>query len=91
MTALAVKAARQIERAHCKQHRGNIYIACEDYDFTWSETEVEAFRRMWAEGTPLDRIAVALRRHVNEVAILVIDQAEQGLIKKRPGGVFGSK
>ena len=67
------------------------YIACEDYDFTWSKDEMKNFRQMWREGIPLREIAIRLRRHINEVAILVIDQAEKGYIKSRPGGVFGLK
>lgn len=75
---------------HIKQSRR--YIACEYYDFTWSDTEVvAAFRQMWREGTSIPRIAVALKRHQNEVAILVIDQAEQKLIRHRAGGLLGTK
>lgn len=74
---------------HIKQSRR--YIACEEYNFTWSDAEVVAFRQMWREGTPLPRIAVALKRHQNEVAILVIDQAEQKLIWHRAGGLLGTK
>ena len=88
-TAEMLRAERQIERTYCKRERQNLYIACEEYDFTWSEIELAAFRKMWAEGTPLDRIAIALQRHINEVAILVIDQAEQGYIRKREGAAYG--
>ena len=89
-TAEAERAAKQLERTYCTKRRRTRYIACEDYDFTWSEIELEAFRKMWKEGTPLNRIAIALRRHINEVAILAIDQAEKGHICEREGAAYGS-
>lgn len=90
-SAIAANAARQIERTYCKKSRSKLYIACEEYDFTWAESELEAFRRMWREGAPLPRIAKSLKRHINEVFILALDQAELGYIRKRPRGVFGHK
>lgn len=85
------RVARQLERTYCKRSRQNLYIACEDYDFTWAEAEVIAMRTMWHEGTPLLRIAKALQRHINEVFILALDQAEQGHISLREGGLLGSE
>lgn len=85
----AKKATRQIERLYLKRDRQVRYIACEEYDFTWSTTEISAFRKMWEEGTPLDRISVALQRHNNEVFILALDQAEKGKIETRPGWIYG--
>ncbi|WP_286177121.1 hypothetical protein [Brevibacillus brevis] len=70
--------------------RLNTYIACEDYDFTWDLSEVQRFRDLWREGYSIIEIAKDLRRHQNEVAILVIDQAEQARINPRFGGVFGN-
>lgn len=29
------RVAKQLERTYCKRRRQNLYIACEDYDFTW--------------------------------------------------------
>ncbi len=90
-TALAVQAARQLERTYCKKRRNTLYIACEDYDFTWSEDEIMQFRRMWRQGIPLPKMAVELKRHQNEVAILVIDQIEHNYIRPRKGGALGTK
>lgn len=89
-TAEVLRAERQLERLYCKSKRNKLYIACEYYDFTWSEIEVEAFRKMWREGTSLPRIAKALKRHINEVFILALDQAELGYIRQRPHGIFGN-
>lgn len=85
------RVARQLERTYCKQSRTNLYIACEDYDFTWDDAEVAAFRTMWREGTSLPRIAKALQRHVNEVFILALDQAEHKYISLRNGGLLGTE
>jgi len=81
---------RSIERLYMKKSRKKIYIACEHYDFTWSDEELKAFRHLWREGKSIPQISVELRRHQNEVAILAIDQAERKYIQPRPGGMLGS-
>lgn len=88
--AAAKKAVRQIERYYLKKNRNCLYVACEEFDFTWAETEIIAFREMWAKGKPLMQMAIALQRHINEVFILALDQADKELIKTRPGGIFGT-
>ena len=90
-TSEMLRAARQIERTYCKKRRNTRYIACEDYDFTWSDEEIKRFRQMWRQGISLPNMAVELGRHQNEVAILVIDQEDKGYIRQRPGGVFGTE
>lgn len=82
---------RKIERRYMIQERTNIYVACEEYDFTWDECEVSRFRMLWQEGMSIPDMAKELKRHQNEIIILAIDQAEQSRIKPRPGGILGSK
>ncbi|HDR5353823.1 TPA: helix-turn-helix domain containing protein [Bacillus thuringiensis] len=70
-----------------KESRLNIYIALEEANFIWDERDVIRFREMWKQGMSLPKMAKALRRHQAEVALLVIDQADQELITNRPIGL----
>lgn len=60
-----------------------IYVACEDMDFVWCSNDVAAFKAMWEDGKSIRDIAAAFQRDPDEVALLVIDQARAGTIKKR--------
>lgn len=44
---------------------------------------------MWEEGLSLPTIAKKLKRKQNEVAVLILDQAEEKKIKPRRGGLWG--
>lgn len=71
------KREKKPGEAYMQKERKHIYMACEDYDFCWGRDEVKRFREMWEVGESLINISKSLGRHVNEVAILVIDQAEK--------------
>ena len=66
-----------------------LYIACEEYDFIWLESEIDMVRQLWRKGVSIVEIAKTVKRNVNEVAILIMDQNEHGEIGNRKGGVFG--
>jgi len=66
-----------------------LYIACEDMDFIWREQDVEKVERLWREGYDIRFIAKAVRRDIDEVVLLIVDRARQGLLRPRPTGVFG--
>lgn len=66
-----------------------VHIACEEMNFVWKGGHLFEFRKMWAEGKDIRTIAKHFRRKNEEVAILIMDQARAGKIKKRPGGIFG--
>lgn len=83
------KREKKPGEAYMKKESSSIYTACEDYNFCWDEKEVIRFRRMWAAGESLMDMAKKLGRHVNEVAILVIDQAEKKKIEMHGSKVFG--
>ncbi|MCU5485873.1 helix-turn-helix domain containing protein [Bacillus cereus] len=70
-----------------KESRLKIYIALEEANFIWDERDVIRFREMWKQGMSLPKMAKELRRHQAEVALLVIDQADQELITNRPIGL----
>lgn len=65
------------------------YIACECFNFVWDEQEVFQFRQLWESGASIFDISKAFKRNVNEIAFLIVDQADQGYIKARKGGVLG--
>ena len=67
----------------------NVYIACLDWRFDWEMDEVKVVEKMWKEGKSISDIAKVVKRNTNEVAVLIMDRAAKGKIKKRPGGVFG--
>lgn len=69
----------------------NLYLACEDLNFSWDERNVLEFDRLWSEGKGLFEIAEIFNRDPDEVAILVIDRARQGIIKPRKGGLWGEE
>ena len=71
--------------------RQNIYLACEDMNFTWDEVEVLKFEGLWKAGLGLFEIADRLRRDPDEVALLIIDRSRQRRIKPRSGGIWGDE
>lgn len=66
-----------------------LYIACEEMDFIWTETEVSIVERMWREGYDIRVIARDVKRDIDEVALLVMDRARRKRIRLRKTGIFG--
>lgn len=56
----------------------------------WTESELIRFRQMWREGASINEIGKEFKINKRSIGLLVIDQAEQGMIKPRPGGLFGN-
>lgn len=73
------------------KERDSIYVALEDIDFIWSEKEVKKFRMMWDSDFPVEKIAERLKRSIDDVAMLVYDQALRRKIKPRDGGLMGEE
>ncbi|QDH23489.1 helix-turn-helix domain containing protein [Saccharibacillus brassicae] len=67
-----------------------IHIACEDYDFAWTDKQVQRFLEMWRSGLTIRQIAEHFDRDPDEVVLLVMDQAKLGNINPRPGGILGA-
>ncbi|WP_252503085.1 hypothetical protein [Sporosarcina sp. Marseille-Q4943] len=57
----------------------------------WTESELIKFRKMWKDGASIQQIGKELKINKRSIGLLVIDQAEQGEIKPRPGGCLGNK
>ncbi|OXL83156.1 hypothetical protein BCV73_08750 [Paenibacillus sp. SSG-1] len=72
------------ERIHerpFEKTRNKIYIALEEVDMIWDTDEVEDFRRLWRQGKTILEISRFFKRDPDEIALLIMDQAQKGLIK----------
>ncbi len=83
------QAIGRIEAGYLKREFGQLHIACEEMDFTWSLRQVRSFREMWNEGNSIHEMAAYFRRAEEEIALLILDQASRGMIEPRKGGLFG--
>jgi hypothetical protein len=70
-----------------KNSRRNMYIALEELDLVFDESEVIQLQEMWKEGKNIIEIAKELGRHQLEIAALIMDQADKNEIKSRPMGL----
>ncbi|AEW58623.1 hypothetical protein bcf_27670 (plasmid) [Bacillus cereus F837/76] len=70
-----------------KKSRRNLYIALEELDLVFDESEVIRLQEMWKEGKGILEIAKELGRHQLEIAALIMDQADKNIIKSRPMGL----
>lgn len=70
-----------------KKSRRNLYIALEELDLVFDESEVIRFQEMWKEDKSFIEIAKELGRHQLEIAALIMDQADKSKIKSRPMGL----
>lgn len=72
---------------YMKKSRRNLYIALEELDLVFDESEVIQLREMWDEDKDILEIAKELGRHQLEIAALIMDQADKNKIKSRPMGL----
>jgi hypothetical protein len=72
---------------YMKKSRRNIYIALEELDLVFDESEVIRLREMWDEDKDILEIAKELGRQQLEIAALIMDQADKNKIKSRPMGL----
>ncbi|SIR94690.1 hypothetical protein SAMN05878494_5343 [Bacillus cereus] len=70
-----------------KNSRRNLYIALEELDLVFDESEVNRLQEMWKEDKGILEIAKELGRHQLEIAALIMDQADKNIIKSRPMGL----
>lgn len=77
-----MERARKYDKRTPKEQ---LYIACEELDFSWYKNEIDTVRKAWEEGLPLWEIADKLHRTQEEVLILLLDLK----IEKRAGWVYG--
>ncbi|HFF3186780.1 TPA: helix-turn-helix domain-containing protein [Bacillus cereus] len=72
---------------YMKKSRRNLYIALEELDLVFDESEVTRLQEMWKEDKGILEIAKELGRHQLEIAVLIMDQADKNKIKSRPMGL----
>ncbi|XKK15620.1 helix-turn-helix domain-containing protein [Bacillus sp. AC79A.1] len=75
------------QRKYMKKSRRNIYIALEDLDLLFDESEVTRLQDMWNENKNIIEIATELGRHQLEIVALIMDQADKNKIKSHPMGL----
>lgn len=81
----------ELEKTFITKKRNTIYIALEDINFDWRDKEVQKVRMMWESDYPIKDIAKKLRRPIDDVAMLIYDQALKRKIKPREGGLMGEE
>lgn len=91
MLAAEGKTITNLEKQYMKKERNQVYIALEDIDFIWSEKEVKKFRLMWDSDFSIKEIASKLKRPIDDVAMLIYDQALKSKIEPRNGGLMGEE
>lgn len=90
MIAVATQEAiRQIEN-HFVKSRSKIYVLLEEFHLEWKTTDILKFQELWYSGFSLKRIAEYFGRDIDEMAVVVIDQARRLYIHPRPRGIFCS-
>ncbi|OJE52910.1 hypothetical protein BAQ48_00280 [Bacillus luti] len=75
------------QRKYMKKSRRNLYIALEELDLVFDESEVTRLQEMWKEDKGILEIAKELGRHQLEIAALIMDQADKNKIKSRLMGL----
>ena len=60
-----------------------------ELNLLFSPEELRDFLELWQAGISMTNIAKKMRRKPSEIALLVFDHAERGLIQKRETGIFG--
>lgn len=60
-----------------------------ELDLLFSERELRDFLELWSAGISMKNIAKKLKRRPSEIALLVFDHAERGLITVREKGIYG--
>ncbi|OUB77472.1 helix-turn-helix domain containing protein [Bacillus thuringiensis] len=75
------------QRKYMKKSRRNLYIALEELDRVFDESEVTRLQEMWKENKNIIEIAKELGKHQLEIAALIMDLADKNIIKSRPMGL----
>lgn len=64
-------------------------IILDHLDFTWTKSQIDKSKELWNNGTSIDIIAKLLRRHCDEVFLLMWHLLERDLIPERKGKMWG--
>lgn len=58
-------------------------IILEDAKFMWSKKELKYFKALWEQGLGIYEIAEWMNEDPDDIALLVIDQAQKEIIQRR--------
>lgn len=83
------RTVTSLEIAYLTERRKKTYIACEELNFLWCETEVNELIEMWKKGKSGQEIAEYFDREPDEVALLIFDLSRNRKIKPRKRGLMG--
>src|SRR5690625_1611106 len=70
-------AVTAIEKKYMRRKPGTTYIANDDLDHSFSQSEVDYFKQEWQVGRPLVDIAQDMKRDPDEVFLLLVDWARK--------------
>ncbi|QPA33403.1 hypothetical protein [Thermaerobacillus caldiproteolyticus] len=87
MIEIAQEAIRQIEN-HFEKSRSKIYAMLEEFHLEWQTADILTFQDLWCRGFSLRWIAEHFGCDIDEMAVVVIDQARRGYIHPRSHGIF---
>ena len=77
------RKARQQARDSRKDFSQKLYIALEDFDFTFTQQEIKAIYEGYEQGLKLSAIAESVDRESEEVIVMLLDLACDKIIKFR--------
>jgi hypothetical protein len=60
-----------------------------DINFAFTKQELKDFKELWNADISAENIAVKMNRKPLEIALLIIDRGELGLIEERATGLNG--
>ena len=89
----SIQKANARRKSELKKYRpeSEQVVLLEDYDLTASKAELAKVREMYTRGSDIRHMAIELGRHEVEVALMILDQADKGLITPRESGILGGK
>ena len=64
-----------------------LYIALEDFDFTFTNAEIASIIDLWQQGTTLQSMASIVDREPQEILVMLLDLDYRGKIKLTEGKV----
>lgn len=68
-----------------------VYIVGQNWQFEWLPGEIKKVTELYQDGLHLADIARGVDRSPWDTMMLLVDLGDLGLIKKRPGNLWGTK
>lgn len=68
-----------------------VYIVGQDWHFEWLPVEIEVVTELYRAGQHLADIARGVDRTPWDTMMLLVDMGDRGLIRERPGFLWGKR